>query len=123
MTSTVADNPQAQAKITVPHSQPMVALIGSGDEYLRLIEGAFPECDVLVRGNEITLTGTPADVGLIEVLVGEMLTMLRTGQPLNAESVERSISIMRSGARPSEVMTANILSLSLIHISEPTRPY
>ena len=110
MTAAVTDGARAQAKITVPHSQAMVALIGSGDDYLRLIEIAFPECDVLVRGNEITLTGTTADVGLIEVLFGEMLAMLRTGQPLSTESVERSISIMRSGARPSEVLTANILS-------------
>ena len=35
---------------------------------------------------------------------------LRTGQGLTTESVERSISLMLSGSRPSDVLTANILS-------------
>ena len=43
-------------------------------------------------------------------LVTEMLAMIRTGQGLNADSVQRSISLMKSGTRPSELMTANILS-------------
>ncbi len=110
MSASAPDAGQAQAKITVPHSQSMVALIGSDDEFLRLVENSFPECDVLVRGNEITLTGTPGDVGIIEVFFSEMLAMLRTGQALTVESVERSISLLRSGARPSEVLTSNILS-------------
>ncbi|MSO27257.1 MAG: PhoH family protein [Candidatus Nanopelagicales bacterium] len=110
MSAVAPDSAQAQAKITVPHSQSMVALIGSDDEFLRLVENAFPECDVLVRGNEITLTGTPGDVGIIEVFFSEMLALLRSGQPLTAESVERSISLLRTGARPSEVLTSNILS-------------
>ena len=110
MSASAPDAGQAQAKITVPHSQSMVALIGSDDEFLRLVENSFPECDVLVRGNEITLTGNPGDVGIIEVFFSEMLAMLRTGQALTVESVERSISLLRSGARPSEVLTSNILS-------------
>ena len=58
----------------------------------------------------MTLTGDASDVGHIETLVGEMLAMLRTGQALTAESVERSISLLRMGTRPTEVLTANILS-------------
>jgi phosphate starvation-inducible PhoH-like protein len=88
----------------------MVALVGAADEYLRLVEAGFPQADILLRGNEITITGTPHDVGLIETLFGEMLTLLRTGQALSGESVERSISLMLSGSRPSDVLTANILS-------------
>ena len=88
----------------------MVALVGAADEYLRLVEAGFPQADILLRGNEITITGAPHDVGLIETLFGEMLTLLRTGQALSGESVERSISLMLSGSRPSDVLTANILS-------------
>ena len=40
----------------------------------------------------------------------EMLALLRTGQGLSPESVERSIGLLKSGNRPSEVLTANILS-------------
>ena len=110
MTIEQPDAPHAQALITVPNSQPMVALVGASDEYLRLVEAAFPQADVLLRGNEITITGSPHDVGVIETLFGEMLAVLRTGQALTGDSVERSISLMQSGARPSDVLTSNILS-------------
>lgn len=96
--------------VEVPASQPMVALLGASDEYLRLIEGAFPDVDILVRGNQITLEGEDKSVDTIDTLVAEMLAMIRTGQSLNADSVHRSISLMKSGTRPSELMTANILS-------------
>ena len=96
--------------VEVPASQPMVALLGVADEYLQLIEGAFPEVDILVRGNQITLEGEGKSVDTIDTLVTEMLAMIRTGQGLNADSVQRSISLMKSGTRPSELMTANILS-------------
>ena len=96
--------------VEVPASQPMVALLGVADEYLQLIEGAFPEVDILVRGNQISLEGEGKSVDTIDTLVTEMLAMIRTGQGLNADSVQRSISLMKSGTRPSELMTANILS-------------
>jgi len=110
MTSSPLEQASAQSKISVPNSQPMVALLGPQDEYLRLVEAAFPEADLLVRGNEITITAPATDAGLIETLIGEMLAVLRTGQALTSESVERSISLLRSGTRPTEVLTANILS-------------
>jgi len=110
MTTPIADTPRAQTTIIVPNSQPMVSLLGTRGEFLRLVENAFPSADILARGNEITVAGSPEDVGIIDTLIGDMLTMLRTGQALSAESVERSISLMRSGTRPSDVLAANILS-------------
>jgi phosphate starvation-inducible PhoH-like protein len=104
------DSPRAETTIVVPSSQAMVALLGIDDEYLRLVEKAYAQCDIMARGNEITVSGSPEDVGIVDTLIGEMLAVLRTGQALTAESVERSISLMRSGNRPSEVLTANILS-------------
>ena len=105
-----AGPPHAQAMITVPASQPMVALLGTSDEYLRQIEAAFGEADILVRGNQITINGTPDDVALLETLFGEMLAFLRTAQPLSIENIERSISLLRSGERPTEILSSNILS-------------
>jgi phosphate starvation-inducible PhoH-like protein len=102
--------PRAEARISIPTSQPMVGLLGSSDVLIRQIEAAFPEVDILVRGNEITMTGEPAEVGVAETLIGEMLAVLRTGQALTPESLDRSISLLRSGTRPTEVLTQNILS-------------
>ncbi|MDP4689526.1 MAG: PhoH family protein [Candidatus Nanopelagicales bacterium] len=100
----------SEATITVPASQPMVALLGPGDQLLRVVEAQFPEADIHVRGNEIRIAGSAEDVGLVEVLVAEMLAVLRTGQGLTSESVERSVTLLRSGTRPAEVLSTNILS-------------
>jgi phosphate starvation-inducible PhoH-like protein len=101
-----------QAKIVVPASLDMVSLLGSGDEHVRAVERGFPSVDVHVRGNEITLTGPQPEVALADRVIGEMLAVLRTGQGLNPEGVERSIAMLRddSGVRPADVLTANILT-------------
>jgi phosphate starvation-inducible protein PhoH and related proteins len=101
-----------QAKIVVPASLDMVSLLGSGDEHVRAVERGFPSVDVHVRGNEITLTGPQPEVALADRVIGEMLAVLRTGQGLNPEAVERSIAMLRddSGVRPADVLTSNILT-------------
>ncbi len=99
-------------KITVPASQSMVALLGPGDALLRTIESSFPHTDVHARGNEITITGNPGEVALVERLLSELLTVLAKGQELSPEAIERSVAMLRSDTRekPAEVLTLNILS-------------
>ena len=98
--------------ITIPPSIPMVTLLGPRDEMLRTIERGFPDLDVHVRGNELSLRGKTADVVLVEQLVGELLLIIDAGQPLNRDAVERSISMLRSQTveRPADVLTMNIVS-------------
>ena len=85
-----ADRPETVHTVVVPNSINMVSLLGPGDEHLALIEKAF-EADIHVRGNQITLRGEPAEVALAERLLDELVTIIRTGQGLNAETVERVI--------------------------------
>ena len=100
-----------QHTIVVPASIPMVALLGPGDEHLALIEKAF-KADVHVRGNEITLRGESAEVALAERLMDELVTIIRTGQGITTETVERAISMLRAETkeRPADVLSLNILS-------------
>ncbi|KHL12056.1 phosphate starvation-inducible protein PhoH [Mumia flava] len=100
-----------QHTVTIPASIPMVALLGPADEFLRLIEASF-DADVHVRGNEIAIRGTAAESALIERLLGELVTMIRTGQGLTRETIERSIAILRTETeeRPADVLSLNILS-------------
>src|SRR5947209_3569417 len=108
--------PVAQTKITIPAAHPMVAVLGTGDSILRVIEEQLPGLDLHVRGNEITATGPSEDVELAKQLFAEMLLVLRTGAPLTEDAVQRSVAILRSardgesGVRPAEVLTQNILS-------------
>ncbi|MDX5400559.1 MAG: PhoH family protein, partial [Actinomycetes bacterium] len=107
----MTETSQPQHTITVPASIPMVALLGPGDEHLALIEKAF-DADVHVRGNEITLRGESAEVALAERLMDELVTIIRTGQGLTTETVERAISMLRQETkeRPADVLSLNILS-------------
>ncbi|MCZ7414164.1 MULTISPECIES: PhoH family protein [unclassified Streptomyces] len=117
MTQTsISQAPQAQARFAVPAKHPMVTVLGSGDRLLRVIEEAFPATDIHVRGNEISATGDEAEVALVQRLFDEMMLVLRTGQPMTEDAVERSIAMLREerdGAlseTPAQVLTQNILS-------------
>src|SRR5690349_1200615 len=90
----------------------MVALLGSGDELLHVIERDFPGADIHVRGNEITVTGPADDTALVDRLFRELTTMIARGTELSAAVVEQTVSMLRNrpAARPDEVLTLNILS-------------
>lgn len=109
-----ADDGRVSARIVIPEKHPMVTLLGTADSLLRVIEHGFPAADIHVRGNEVTATGDRAEVALVQRLFTEMMLVLRTGQPLTEDAVERSIAMLREegpdGPAPSEVFTANILS-------------
>ena len=98
------------AVVVVPTSTPMVSLVGVQDELMKVIERAFPDVSLIVRGNEITIDGDVKQVELIQSLISEMILVLRTGQGLTPDAVERSIAMLRSNVRPADVLSANILS-------------
>ena len=58
----------------IPDEHPMVSLLGSRDELLRVIEGAFG-ADIHVRGNEITVTGSPDESGAVVRLFEELVEL------------------------------------------------
>src|SRR6201999_1258752 len=108
----MAETATSSHRIVVPPAVSMVGLLGTGDEYLRTVERAFPGLDFHARGNEITVSGPASDVALVERLFDELVVVLRTGAPLSADSVDRSIQMLRADTveRPADVLTADILS-------------
>jgi phosphate starvation-inducible PhoH-like protein len=96
--------------VVVPTSIPMVSLVGSRDELIRVVETNYPDVDVLVRGNEIALVGPDKQVRQIENLIAELIVVLRTGQGLTPDSIGRAINMLRLDVKPAEILTANILS-------------
>jgi phosphate starvation-inducible protein PhoH and related proteins len=96
----------------------LLALLGSRDESLRVAEEML-EADVHVRGNELTLTGAPADVAFAERVFTELITLAERGQHVTTDAVRRTVEMLgegdaderaRIGESPAEVLSLDILS-------------
>jgi phosphate starvation-inducible PhoH-like protein len=107
----MTDTPTTKHTVVVPNSINMVSLLGPGDEYLGIIEGAF-DAEIHVRGNRISMQGDPGEVALAERLLEELVTIIRTGQGITSETVERVHTMLRTETteRPADVLSLNILS-------------
>src|SRR5262249_50054803 len=101
-------NTSTSLKILVPGNHLMVGLLGQRDELLRLVEAAFP-VQILVRGNEITITGDSADAERVGRLFEEMVVLLEQGHELDREGLGRSIAMLKADQRPSEVLTTEVV--------------
>ena len=109
-TDTTAPRP-ATRRISIPASIPMVNIVGPRDEFLRILERVL-DADIHVRGNEITLSGSAEGVTQGAEVLTEMTTIVRTGQGLTGDAVERIVSMNGEAGElhPAEVLTQNILS-------------
>jgi phosphate starvation-inducible protein PhoH and related proteins len=107
----MAETAITQTTVVIPASVPTVAVLGPNDEFLRIVEREC-DADIHARGNEITLSGTAAEMALAEGVLDELVTIVRTGQGLTPELVERVVQMLRTerSEKPAEVLSANILS-------------
>jgi phosphate starvation-inducible PhoH-like protein len=113
MTGTDPSNAAArvQTRISVSDPKIMVNLLGAKDEILRLLERTLTS-DVHVRGNEITITGAPADNATAERLFAELIELIEKGETLSVDAVRRTVTMLEQNTaeRPADVLTLNILS-------------
>ncbi len=111
---------KTQVKILVPGHHDMVRLVGARDELLKLIEAAF-DTSILVRGNEIVITGEPREADRVSKLFEELLELIDQGHVLTSESVGRSIDLIKDSdaQRPSQILGDNVVTT---HTGKPIRP-
>ena len=90
----------------------MVSLLGPEDRLLKTLELEHPGVDVLVRSNEIILTGDDAKVSAASRLISEMVELVGAGQELAPADVNRSSRMIAEDARnrPADVLSQSILS-------------
>ena len=106
-----------QVKILVPGDQSMVALLGQRDVFLKIIESAF-DCRILVRGNEITVSGRQEEAEQVARIFEELLALLEKGHDLTDSSVDQTIALVKgddvqpgdADIRPSEVLGDRLLT-------------
>ncbi len=95
-----------QVKIMVPGNHLMAGLLGERDELLRLVEDAFGDTVVHVRGNEISLDGPAAES--VGRLFEELVLLLQQGQALEPAVVRRTIDMVKADERPSEILSTEV---------------
>lgn len=100
----------AQSKFAIPDSATLT-LLGSRDENLRVAEDLL-DADVHVRGNEVTLTGEPADVAFAERVFTELATLASKGQQVGPDTVRGTVTMLSAGSAesPAAVLSMDVLS-------------
>ena len=89
----------------------MVALLGQRDELLKVVEAGF-DTRIVVRGNEITISGKQTEVERVALLFEELVAILEQGQILSADAVGRTIDMIKEdAARPSQVLGDVLLTI------------
>lgn len=108
-----------QIKISIPSNQPMVALLGHRDELLKLVEQKL-NSEILVRGNEISISGKEEEAEATAGVFKELLSILEAGSQLNKQNVEQVIDLVcnEENVSPKEIFTDKILT----HRSKVIRP-
>ena len=92
-----------QTTIQLGDNAEALALAGEHDANLKVLERAL-RCQVALRGDELRLSGDDAGVKQAVDVVGELLTVIRSGRPVDAGTVESLVDIAVSeNGKPSEV--------------------
>jgi phosphate starvation-inducible PhoH-like protein len=101
----------ATVRVRVPGEQSMVALLGAGDELLRMVEG-YIQATVHVRGNEITITGDEAEVEVGQQLFDELVRLMAQGQTIDRQVVRQTMRMVRDSGpeRASDVLSEVLLT-------------
>jgi phosphate starvation-inducible PhoH-like protein len=79
------------------------ALAGEQDAHLKILERRL-DCTLTLRGNVLILEGPDEAVGSARAALEELLTVIRSGRPVNPAMVESLMDIaVNSSGKPSEV--------------------
>lgn len=88
----------------------MINLLGPSDANLRVLESKL-DADLHVRGSQITLSGPTEAVTHAAEVLQELVTIIRTGQGLTTETVERVVAMAQEpDVSASEILTQDIVS-------------
>ncbi|SPT52496.1 PhoH-like protein [Actinomyces bovis] len=96
--------------LVLPPDLAPVAFLGARDEVLRAMERGFADVDIHVRGDSLAATGPSQRVDMVIQLATELVDVARAGTPLNADSVERAISLLDAATRPTEVFGEDVFT-------------
>jgi phosphate starvation-inducible PhoH-like protein len=103
---TQASAPEAQFRVPGDF---LAALVGERDGLLRLVEKAFPQSRVVVRGDEVRIGGDERSAALVQQVFEELLVLVGEGQRLDADRVRRVVDLVKARVpHPAGVFTDGV---------------
>jgi phosphate starvation-inducible PhoH-like protein len=96
--------------VVIDDASVMRDLVGSGDGVLKEIERAFPDVEILVRGNTIGLSGDDGPVASAAAAIEELRGIVEAGVEVTPDVARRSVRMLAGEDRPTAVLTRSILS-------------
>jgi phosphate starvation-inducible PhoH-like protein len=82
--------------LTVPDTVHMAALVGPGDEMLRIVQEAF-DARITVRGDQVLVAGDPAEVQSLTALFSDLIKLAESGTTPDAAYVRHAIDLLHTG--------------------------
>ena len=95
--------------------------MGEHDAHLRALE-ALLGCDISLRGNQLTLDGTSAEVERGGALVDELLALLRSGQGLDDSTLHLAASLSADAGNGGHSLGDIVGDVILEHRGRRIRP-
>ena len=87
-------NIKSKKNIVLKEVDPLI-LLGKNDTYLKMIEENF-RSKIVVRGENVTLEGTPEEVEKIENIFSELIFLINRNKMLHERDVETVIRMVKS---------------------------
>ncbi|WP_326957925.1 PhoH family protein [Brevibacterium sp. BRM-1] len=97
-------------RIALPEDLDLTGLYGPADVNLRTLEELAPGTRIHVRQRDIAVSGPRAEVDALVETLGQLRAMAVGGARIDPETVRRIHRMDARGARPADVLGANILS-------------
>jgi len=85
-----------EAKLFLQNSEEALSLLGLEDVHLRFLEERLG-CQIVVRGNEMTVTGEECQVKLAQAVIEQLLSLIRKGNNLTLTDISYVVSKTEEG--------------------------
>jgi len=87
-----------------------LALFGTEDQLLKTIEAEHPTVSVLVRGNQVSISGVEAECFAAKKLIDEAIKLVQAGLNVAPADISRSAQMIQQSQSPAQMLSQSILS-------------
>jgi len=116
------ENTETKAIVPLRSPQETIAVLGHSDKHLKTLRKLL-SAQLLVRGQEIQVSGTPEEVRLAERVLRDLITLVRQGAEIDGGTLEQVILVAENGqSLPVEASTPALGEVTLPGRLKPKTP-